>query len=263
VCLVVAGRYVPWLEFVSVMLGDRPALAAETRFYQRLLALDLDEADDVLRDGGNGGTLEALTDSLILPALRRLATDQERDLVSSDRAAEVRQRLGDTLDRLLESRASEATAELAGMRAIFVPALDACDAAAARWLLKLMAFRGASAELVSERALVSETVERVASESPDLVCISALTRASVPHARLLCARLVALDDPPTVAAGVWAAPEHELPRASTTGRSCTWITRADQLSALANSLRARLPSERAADTSGAGGASFSWGMGGR
>jgi predicted PurR-regulated permease PerM len=263
VCLVVAGRYVPWLEFVSVMLGDRPALAAETRFYQRLLALDLDEADEVLRGGANGATLETLTDSLILPALRRLATDQDRELITADRADEVRQRLDETLERLLASRQDEATVELAGMRALFAPALDACDAAAARWLSKLLAFRGASAELVSERALVSETVERIAAESPDLVCVSALTRASVPHARLLCARIVALDEPPTVAAGFWAAPEHELPRASTKESPCTWITRADQLTALANSLRARLPSERVAETSGAGGASFSWGMGGR
>lgn len=263
VCLVVAGRYVPWLEFVSVMLGDRPALAAETRFYQRLLALDLEEADEVLRGGANGASLEALTDSLILPALRRLASDQERELISSERAAEVRQRLGETLERLVASRADEATSELAGVRALFVPALDACDATAGRWLLTLLALRGASAELVSERALVSETLERVATDTPDLVCVSALTRASVPHARLLCARLVSLDASPTIAVGCWAAPEHEIPRGSGTGKPCTWITRSEQLCALANSLRARLPSERAAEMSGAGGASFNWGMGGR
>ena len=48
-----------------------------------------------------------------------------------------------------------------------------------------------------------------------------------------------------------------------TGRA-RWITQATELSALANSVRARLPSAREeVETSGAGGASFSWGMGGR
>src|SRR5262249_55423048 len=42
VCLVVLGRHVPQLGFISVLLGDEPALEANVRFYQRLLAGDQD-----------------------------------------------------------------------------------------------------------------------------------------------------------------------------------------------------------------------------
>src|ERR1700719_3969218 len=43
-CLVVLGRHVEHLQFLEVLLGDRPALAPEESFYQRLLANDPDEA---------------------------------------------------------------------------------------------------------------------------------------------------------------------------------------------------------------------------
>ena len=43
-CLVVLGRHVPRLEFLYVILGDEPALPREAQLYQRLLALDRQEA---------------------------------------------------------------------------------------------------------------------------------------------------------------------------------------------------------------------------
>jgi len=263
VCLVVAGRYVRPLEFISVMLGDQPALAAEVRFYQRLLALDLDEADEVLRACAADTSLEEVSDRLILPALRRLAEDEERELVSAERSADVRERLAEILEEFLSKRdEADVTTELVGVRALLVPAQSASDAAAARWLALVLSRRGAATEVESDHALVSETVERVAAEKPDLVCISALTEVALPHARLLRARLTSLPEHPEIAAGYWAAPPHELPEAPT-GRT-RWITLATELSALAHSVRARLPSAREeVETSGAGGASFSWGMGGR
>jgi len=42
-CLVVLGKYVPQLEFLSVLLGDEESLGAEIGFYQRLVAHDQDE----------------------------------------------------------------------------------------------------------------------------------------------------------------------------------------------------------------------------
>jgi predicted PurR-regulated permease PerM len=45
-CLVVLGRYVDRLEFLDVLLGNRPALTPVERFYQRILAGDADEAQD-------------------------------------------------------------------------------------------------------------------------------------------------------------------------------------------------------------------------
>ena len=46
VILVVLGRHVEHLEFLDVLLGDRPALTPVENFYQRILAGDPDEARD-------------------------------------------------------------------------------------------------------------------------------------------------------------------------------------------------------------------------
>ena len=43
-CLVVLGRHVERLEFLDVLLGDRPALSPAENLYQRMLAGDPDEA---------------------------------------------------------------------------------------------------------------------------------------------------------------------------------------------------------------------------
>src|SRR3954449_6275048 len=45
-CLVILGRHVPRLEFLDVILGDRPALTPVENFYQRMLANDPDEAHE-------------------------------------------------------------------------------------------------------------------------------------------------------------------------------------------------------------------------
>src|ERR1700681_4438695 len=45
-CLVILGRHVQRLEFLDVILGDRPALTPVENFYQRMLANDPDEALD-------------------------------------------------------------------------------------------------------------------------------------------------------------------------------------------------------------------------
>src|SRR4029077_13581581 len=44
VCVVVLGRYVPQFSFLHVLLGDESVLVPEARFYQRLLAMDDQEA---------------------------------------------------------------------------------------------------------------------------------------------------------------------------------------------------------------------------
>src|SRR5207244_1542646 len=62
VCLAVLGRYVPRLEFPSIILTDEPVLSAETRFYQRLLSMDAEEATEVAETFLKGKSLEELYD---------------------------------------------------------------------------------------------------------------------------------------------------------------------------------------------------------
>lgn len=50
VCLLVLGRYLPGLQFMEVLLGSQPVLDRPHRFYQRLLADDVDGAMELAHD---------------------------------------------------------------------------------------------------------------------------------------------------------------------------------------------------------------------
>ena len=48
VCVVVIGRYVPHLEFLGILFGDEPALSPAQRFYQRMIAMDAEDAAELV-----------------------------------------------------------------------------------------------------------------------------------------------------------------------------------------------------------------------
>jgi hypothetical protein len=81
-CLVVLGRHVERLEFLDVLLGDRPALTPAENLYQRMLAGDPDEAVEhaelLLKDR----SLTSYYDEVALPGLRFAASDADRGVLS-------------------------------------------------------------------------------------------------------------------------------------------------------------------------------------
>ncbi len=78
VCFVVLGRYVPQFSFLHVMLGDEAALAAEARIYQRLLAMDDQEARAIAEKFLLEHPLEELYDSVLIPALAMAEQDRHK-----------------------------------------------------------------------------------------------------------------------------------------------------------------------------------------
>src|SRR5262249_36248739 len=76
VCLVVLGRYVTRLEFLSVILSDEPVLPPATRFYQRMLTGDTVEAKEITEKFLKGKSLEELYDQVLIPALTLAEEDR-------------------------------------------------------------------------------------------------------------------------------------------------------------------------------------------
>ena len=240
VCLVVAGGYVRGLQIFPVLLGNQPALPADVRLYQRLVALDLDEAATVLDDASAEASLEELSDRVVLPALRRLADDDQRDALPDEKTAEVRERLEVLLTDVADAAGASETVA-ADVRVLFVPALDDNDALAGRWLARVCEASGAQASFASPDSLASEVVERVQADAPDAICISALTPRAAAHARLLYKRLEAALADRDVLVGLWAAPLHELgDRAPNATERSVRIASAQELIAALRSLRVRM-----------------------
>ena len=86
VCLTVMGRYVPQLSFLNTLLSDEEVLPPEARFYQRLLALDPEEAADIAEEYLKENSLESLYDKVLLPALSLAEQDRHRRSGRDERA---------------------------------------------------------------------------------------------------------------------------------------------------------------------------------
>ncbi len=84
-CLVVLGRHVDRLEFLDVMLGDRPALTPVENFYQRMLANDPDEALHQAELLLKERSLTGYYDEVALKGLQLAANDALRGALTSEK----------------------------------------------------------------------------------------------------------------------------------------------------------------------------------
>jgi predicted PurR-regulated permease PerM len=101
-CLVVLGRHVERLEFLDVILGDRPALTPVESFYQRMLAGDPDEArgqaEVLLRDR----PLSSYYDEVALKGLQLAANDAARGVLTEVQLEKIKASMQDLIDDLDE-----------------------------------------------------------------------------------------------------------------------------------------------------------------
>jgi predicted PurR-regulated permease PerM len=101
-CLVVLGRHVERLEFLDVILGDRPALTPVESFYQRMLAGDPDEARDqaevLLRDR----PLSSYYDEVAVKGLQLAANDAARGVLTGVQLERIKLSMQELIDDLDE-----------------------------------------------------------------------------------------------------------------------------------------------------------------
>jgi predicted PurR-regulated permease PerM len=99
-CLVVLGRHVKRMEFLDVLLGDRPALTPVESLYQRMLANDPDEAatqaELLLRER----PLSVYYDEVVLRALVMAANDVRRGVLTRERQLVMRDAICSLVDDL-------------------------------------------------------------------------------------------------------------------------------------------------------------------
>lgn len=210
VCLAVLGRYVPSMKFLGVLLSDEEVLTPEKRFYQRLLAADVDEAAEIAEEFLKGKSLDELYDCVIVPALAlaqadnlagKLDEDQQqfvfqnaRMLVEdiAPRAKEIVAGTNGSRHRLknhVQNGGHEAPSPAPEARVLALPAYGEADEIAALMLAQLMEARGINAKVVSAEALASERLEKAGEEKIEVVSVTTLAADGFLHARYLCKRL--------------------------------------------------------------------------
>jgi predicted PurR-regulated permease PerM len=207
VCVVVIGRYVPSMEFLSILLGDEPVLKPETKFYQRMLAMNLDEATELAEDYLKGKSLEQLDDCVIIPALSLAEEDRHRGRLDEEREQFLFQNtrllvedITERADNLIAGnsssrkqndaeRESQSTPLSDSPAVLCIPARDEADEIAAVMLEQLLGKRGIRAKVLSCAGLLGECIQKVEEEKPGVVCVAAVPPFGYVHARYLCRRL--------------------------------------------------------------------------
>ncbi len=104
-CLVTLGRYAERLKFLTVLLGDQPALTPAQNFYQRLLADDPHEAivqaDRFLREM----PLTRYYDDVAREGLRLARNDTLRGVFAPEQLARMNETLLDIVENLEQAEA--------------------------------------------------------------------------------------------------------------------------------------------------------------
>ncbi|MCE5326561.1 MAG: AI-2E family transporter [Planctomycetaceae bacterium] len=145
VVLVVAGKYVPALKFMDVLLGDKPVLLLADRIYQRLVAYDQEEAALLAEGAIEDQSLEDLYDQTLMAVLSMVQRDVQNGRLDKSEHEFILQALNDIVEDLGEANhASRQSlpAQGKGASVLCIPAGDGIDRIACRMLAQLLETRG-------------------------------------------------------------------------------------------------------------------------
>lgn len=101
-CLVVLGRHVERLEFLDVILVDRPALTPVKSFYQRMLAGDPDDARGQAEVLLQNRPLSSYYDEVALKGLQLAANDAARGVLTEAQLGKIKASMQELVDDLDE-----------------------------------------------------------------------------------------------------------------------------------------------------------------
>ena len=211
VCLVVIGRHVPSLEFLTVMLGDRPAIPPPTCFYQRLLARDEREAAEILDGCLKTDTLESIYDKVLIPALLMSEKDREQGELADSTVDFIRQTMRELIEELgfrqhgaAEVPAEEGASQSAPRRKVLsIPIRYETDELGALMLAQLLESECVHAVTLSPPR-IEDLPAAMAAEAPDLIYLSGLPTFSIARAHRMYRFLRAHSPKIKVMIGFWS-----------------------------------------------------------
>ena len=198
-CLVVLGQHAPRFGFLAMLLGDLPALPAHASSYQRLLAVDEREAQARAaahaREHGNA----AVFDDVLLPALKHVRRDREREWVEAkdeafvfDATARALLTVAEVPSVGLPTRAglgeSDAVPRVLPL-GLALPAHHRSEEVALAMIARLCAPNVARVEVCSSRAMPAGIDAQITRERPALLVIGVLPPGGLAPALFLCGRI--------------------------------------------------------------------------
>ena len=191
-CVVVLSRYIPNLAVFDRLLSERPALQSHLWLYQRLLARDEDEAEDIIEDHRENHSRAETCDQLLLGTLLALKRDLAAGRILREDGDFVASALREIIDDLRgESDANDGSEAGEGPRVLLIgfPVRDKLDEIALELLGAMLREEPCKLEILSPEMLVGERIAEVVARRPAAVCIPSLPPGDLTATRHACKRL--------------------------------------------------------------------------
>jgi len=221
VCLVVVGKYVPGLKFLSVLLGSDPVLEPPAQFYQRMLSMDSEAMLELAEKFVEARSLADFYDEVFVPALILAEADRHngalaevrqkfifqasRELIEELERRGEGERVGEPDDRKpVAGQAPALPAAPAAPRVLGVPAHDDADEIVALMLRHLLRVRGIATEVSPITAQLEDSRAFIERHGIAATFISALPPAAMAAARQMGRRVRELCPRVRTVVGVWS-----------------------------------------------------------
>jgi len=179
VCVAVMGRYIPQMGFLNMVLGVEPVLSPPARFYQRLIALDRDDAAELAEASIKENGVEAFYDDVVIPALGLIERDRHAGALEPEAERAIFAHMRDILDEAREQAPARAP-----LPVCIVAAHDDADQIAAAALSS-----ESGAHLVPFPLLANEVIQEIERGGCTAVVISAIPPQAATQASHLARRL--------------------------------------------------------------------------
>ncbi|WP_353064553.1 AI-2E family transporter [Tunturibacter psychrotolerans] len=218
VCIVVLGRHVPQLSFLHTLLGTDAELSAEALFYERLLAMDQQEARAVANRFLDGKPLVELYDSVLIPSLALVEQDRHQGNLDDKRSDFFFLTIGEIVAELTDYHQKEPADSApttprrisrpveTDFAVVCISVSDQADELTTLMLGQLMERASHPTLLLSAASVAGEILDSLAAEPTTVVFISALPPFAFSQARAICQRVRSHLPNNRIVVGLWNSP---------------------------------------------------------
>jgi hypothetical protein len=225
VCLMVISKSVPELEFLGTLVSSDPALAPHQVLYQRLVAKDQDEAQDIVEKFLKNHSREEMFEQLLIPTLVASRHDYTRSRLEEEDLSFafqfIRELIEDPEAALDDKPSSPVDSpnqqETSCPLMVGYPANDEADELGLLMLAEVLRAKDRHVRILSHEHLCNEAVEIIGQSNPPVVCIGHLPERRNFIVRQFCKRLTARCPKVPILLGRWGANDQERTRAQFSG----------------------------------------------
>ena len=211
VCMVVMGRHISQLSFLSVVLGEEEALTPAEDCYHRMLRAGEHDEAELVDAFLKSKPLDELYDSMLIPVLTTAEEDHQQGLIDSEQrgriAGSLREIISDLEERYLPTEEEDAEGEAAmpALRVLCIPARAERDELAGAMIAHALRQHGFEASGAPGKRSSGEIAAELERKPAEVACITVISPSKAIHARNLCQRIQAMLPEQRILVCLWGA----------------------------------------------------------